>query len=112
MASRYENRLISKNSEKVYKELLDKRGVGAISQYRTPKLKHITASDISKLQTVGHIWKTGDRFFKLAHKHYGDSELWWVIAWFNQTPTEGHLKLGEVIQIPLPLERVLSYFEI
>ena len=50
----------------------------------------------------------GDRFDLLAHQYYGDSELWWVIAWYNQTPTESHVELGDVLQIPLPLHKVLS----
>ena len=58
---------------------------------------------------VRHIWKSGDRFFKLASRHYGDPELWWVIAWFNKIPTESHAKKGQVILIPKPIAKVLTY---
>ena len=61
---------------------------------------------------MDHIWKEGDRFFKLAHQYYGDSTMWWVIAWFNRTPTEAHVSLGDTIYIPRPLDLVLDYLNI
>ena len=48
-------------------------------------------------------------YSKLAHKHYGDSSLWWVIAWFNKRPTESHVTVGTVIVIPMPIQKVLKY---
>ena len=50
----------------------------------------------------------GDRYFKLAYEYYGDSKLWWVIAWYNQKPSEADVKNGDTIFIPLPLDKVLS----
>jgi hypothetical protein len=49
----------------------------------------------------------GDRFYKLSHKYYGDVELWWVIPWFNQIATEIDVSLGDILEIPFPLETVL-----
>jgi hypothetical protein len=46
----------------------------------------------------------------LASEYYGTPELWWVIAWFNGKPTEHHVELGEVIQVPLFLDEALSIF--
>ena len=43
----------------------------------------------------------------LAFDIYDDASLWWVIAKFNNKPTEGHLKLGDQVLIPLPLSQVL-----
>ena len=56
-----------------------------------------------------HIWKTGDRYYKLAAAYYGRPQLWWVIALYNQKPTEGHLKIGDVIKIPTSLDLLLYY---
>ena len=112
MASRYETRRIAENTDPLYKELFDVRGVKSIVQYRTPELSHPTAEQIAELQVVGHIWTLGDRYWKLAFDNYGDVELWWVIAWYYQAPTEAHLNLGDVIQIPFPLERVLGYMRV
>lgn len=108
MTSRYDNRLIATNDDEFYEDYFIKRNISFIRQYRTGILRHPTAADILTLETVGHVWKVGDRYYKLAHKHYGNSQFWWVIAWFNQKPTEQHLKLGDSLQIPLPLERVFG----
>ena len=112
MASRYDNRIIAKNSDEAYKDLFDKRGVRFIRQYRTGVLRHPSGLDVMSLNMVGHTWTVGDRYYKLAQQHYGDPTYWWVIAWFNQAPTEAHLNLGDPIQIPSPLERVLGFFDV
>tara|TARA_R110000824_G_scaffold138078_2_gene302746 strand:- start:60 stop:287 length:228 start_codon:yes stop_codon:yes gene_type:complete len=75
-------------------------------------MRHASPQDIMGLDMIGHTWKVGDRFYKLAQEHYGDSTLWWVIAWFNQTPTESHLEIGDGIQIPMPLDKVLGIFDV
>tara|TARA_Y100000310_G_scaffold98156_1_gene95849 strand:+ start:17903 stop:18241 length:339 start_codon:yes stop_codon:yes gene_type:complete len=109
MASRYETRYIAENTNPLYDEFFKDRGVRGVVQYRSPQLLHPTPEQIANLSIVGHIWTLGDRYWKLAFKHYGDAELWWVIAWFNQAPTEAHLDLGDVIEVPFPLDRVLGY---
>jgi len=62
------------------------------------------------LREIDYTWGTGDRYFKLAHKFYGDASLWWLIAWYNQAPTDSHVKTGEVIQIPLPLDAIMAMY--
>jgi len=112
MASRYLNRFITRNNNKLYKRTLEDRNVKYIRQYRSPVLLYPTAQQMTRLQKVGHIWTRGDRFYKLAHKHYGESQYWWVIAWFNKTPTETHVSLGDVVYVPLPLHAILNLFKV
>ena len=69
-----------------------------------------TATILENLQSVQHIWKTGDRYYKLAAKYYGEPTYWWVIALYNKAPTEAHLQLGDVIDIPVPLETITFLF--
>lgn len=107
MTSRYDGRLIGTNQQIQYRELFESRNVKFINQYFSPDLKFPTVADLVRTQQIGHVWSLGDRFFKLAYKHYGDSALWWIIAWWNQTPTESHLEIGDVIQIPMPLDKAL-----
>jgi nucleoid-associated protein YgaU len=95
------------NTNKLYKEVFRKRGVKYVIQYPTEKLKHPNAKQISSLQRVSHVWKLGDRYYKLADKYYGDPEYWWVIAWYNQKPTESHLETGDILIIPIPLQDIL-----
>ena len=68
--------------------------------------------EISQLERIGHLWTVGDKYYKLAYEHYGDSRYWWVIAWFNRMPTEGQVKLGDIVVIPLPLSKILDYLDL
>jgi len=105
--SRYKNRLKVPNALPLYKEARKERGIPfALTQYLTRRTRKPTVEEIATIVSIGHIWTTGDRLYKLAEKHYHDPTLWWVIAWYNDRPTEGHFKVGDVIQIPTPIERV------
>lgn len=111
MTSRYVTRRIFSNTDDEYESFFEQRKVNFIEQFNTGKLIYPTAKQIQNLQVINVTWKIGDRYWKYAAKYYnGRPELWWVIAWFNQTPTEGQLKIGDQIQIPLPLEKVLEYY--
>ena len=112
MATRYNNRAITKNDNELYKKHFEDRGVNFIRQFRTPTLSYPSAKQMRQVQRIGHIWTYGDRFYKLAHKFYGESKYWWVIAWFNKRPTEAHIKRGDTVYIPLPLHRILNFFNV
>ena len=36
--------------------------------------------------------------------------LWWIIAIFNSTPTDAHIKIGQTVIIPKPIQKVLENF--
>ena len=102
-----------KNNSETYKKKTEGRGYPTgIVHFATPTLRHPTVSEMARLTRQQHVWKLGDRYYKLAHKHYGNSKYWWIIAWFNKRPTESHLNLGDTIYIPSPLEDILRYFGI
>ena len=106
--SRYINRLIYDNDHKLYSEMLEEKDLDYITHYATPNFKYPTANQMRNLSLQQHIWMFGDRYFKLAHEHYGDSTLWYVIAWFNKKPTESHMFPGDIVYIPKPLSAVLK----
>lgn len=108
MSSRYEGRRTKTTSEKVHKKMLEDRGVRHIKHYTTPRLSHPTVEERARMTEKVHVWTVGDKYYKLAHQYYGDSRYWWVIAWWNLKPTEGHLNLGDGVRIPGPLNRVIS----
>ena len=108
--NRSRNKVVNANEQ--YEEVLDSKKVVSILQYDTPVFTMITPEQRVTLTRVKHIWKTGDRFYKLASKHYGDPKLWWVIAWYNTTPTEAHVKVGHVIRVPFPIERVMRLLRV
>ena len=71
-------------------------------------MRHPTVSERAGTPTTGHLWTVGDRFYKLAHQYYGDVNFWWVIAWWNGYPTEGHINTGDYLDIPLDLPAALE----
>jgi|TARA_R110000824_G_scaffold192233_3_gene374260 hypothetical protein len=110
MGIRYDGTSVRNNSAEIYEELFTNRGVKNISHFRTPIFEPLALEDRYSLMNEGHVWVVGDRYWKLADEYYGDSSLWWLIAWYNQKPTEGHLKIGDVLAIPLPLDMAMRLF--
>jgi len=99
------------NSSEEYKNLFKKRNVKGVTQYGTPTLKSVSQDDYALLSFINYTWRTGDALYKLADKYYDDSRYWWIIALFNEKPTEFHLEPGDIVVIPTPLTRVLSLIE-
>lgn len=112
MISRYNTRVVFLNTQEEYQRVFKERNTKFISQFKTGNLVYPTVQEISNLNIVNHMWSDGDRFWKLAAKYYKKPHLWWIIAWFNQMPTEGQVKRGDLLAIPLPLEKILDYLEI
>ena len=102
--SRYKNVRTATNSLDEYKETLDSRGVKRIKQFRTQVLKNY---DESAIDYIERVWLDGDAFWKLAKQAYGDPNLWYIIARFNNAPTEAHIKVGDVVKIPLDIATAL-----
>lgn len=106
--SRTLGRRFFRNVHSRYHDILNRKKISGIRQWATPVTREPTFRELEAVTDVEHIWKTGDRFYKLANTYYGNSEYWWVIARYNQAPTEGHLKAGMRIYIPLPINRLLE----
>jgi nucleoid-associated protein YgaU len=109
LISRLQKRSIKINRSYTYDDFFRKRDVEYVKQYNTPTLEFPTKQEMGSLTVVTLAWKIGDRYEKLAAKHYGDPEMWWVIAAFNKKPAEFLITVGDVIHVPLPLEHVLDY---
>jgi nucleoid-associated protein YgaU len=106
--SRYKGRKQARNNTEMYEDILDARGVKQIVQYTTPTLKYPSEEEYNRIRTTDYVWKSGDKFWKLASHHYGDPRLWWIVAQFNRKPTEGHLEPGDVLKIPIELSEALG----
>tara|TARA_R100000152_G_C6715859_1_gene142624 strand:- start:459 stop:803 length:345 start_codon:yes stop_codon:yes gene_type:complete len=109
--NRYRNRNIFLNDDRSYKSFFDKRDVTKIEHYDTALLDYPTDEEIRNLEIVNIVWARGISYPKLADVYYGDPALWWVIGWFNKKPIETEVQFGDIISIPLPLEKVLQYYE-
>ena len=110
MADRDEKRSVLVNKSKLYKAKAKDRNLNFFRHLSTPRFNSLSPEEISSLNVIDHIWTVGDKYNKLAFKYYGDVEKWWIIAWFNKKPTDAHVKIGDRIHIPLPLEKVLYYY--
>jgi len=108
--SRYTDRQVFFNNEEIYAKKAKERGIKGFVHYNSPSINKITSEDLASLVIQGHVWAEGDRYYKLAHQHYGQAKYWWVLAWFNNKPTESHLKMGDIVEIPLPLEKMLGIY--
>tara|TARA_Y100000593_G_scaffold82596_1_gene155275 strand:+ start:2384 stop:2725 length:342 start_codon:yes stop_codon:yes gene_type:complete len=108
MASRYKKTNILYNSSEYYSFLRKERSIKGARQYATPVMRHPTVADRARLITKTHVWRYGDRYYKLAAEAYGDPTYWWVIAWYNGAPTEALLNTGDVLTIPLDLKEALA----
>lgn len=106
--SRYKKTGIVANDLDEFAEDFAIRGVQHINHHRTVKLKKASSEDSKDLHNQFHLWKQADRFWKLAHKYYGNSEYWWVIAQYNQKPTEAHIQNGDIVIVPMPLRSALK----
>lgn len=103
----YRDILISTNS---VRELLHDRrnieeGVRMLSRWLSA-----APTDEELREDLDHferIYKMGDKLYKFAHEYYGDVDYWWVIAWYNNKPTDAHFKIGDVVYIPKQLDVAL-----
>ena len=111
MSNRYTYRRTLTNRLRMYREQREARNLRSIQHYNAPNMSYPDATQMSKITPINHVWKHGDRYYKLAHKYYGDKKLWWLIAWFNLAPTESHVVTGQTIQVPLPFEAALSFLK-
>ena len=112
MTRRYQNRELIINDLDQYQDKFAKRNRSFIAMYSSPDFKDLSLEDLSTINTFPYRWTLGDKFYKLAAEFYGNPELWWVIAWFNQKPTDSHARQGDLIYIPTPIDEVLSKLEI
>jgi hypothetical protein len=110
--SRYDTRKLLTNASELYSELIQVRNVRFINQFDTAEFSKDSFEKSKNFIYSYHVWAKGDRLYKLAHEHYGDSQLWWVLALVNQKPTEGHFQNGDLVMIPQPLNKVLEAFNI
>ena len=108
--SRYDNRKIISNRDDSIRELLNERGINFAIHYTTPVFAQLTEKQVKKLKLLALVWNQYQKFYKLANEYYGDPKFWWIIAKFNNKPTEFHVNDGDILYIPLPLDTMLQYY--
>jgi nucleoid-associated protein YgaU len=105
---RYQDTRTLINASDYYSFLRKKRHAKKrIIQYATPRLINPGPAARSSIVTTAYIWKYGDRFYQVATQYYNDPRLWWLIAWYNGTPTEADIRPGDTISIPISAQDAL-----
>lgn len=97
--SRNNNKTQIKNNYNQYMHLLEKKDLKFINHYST--ISNIRKENLEKnILYTEYEWKSSDKFYKLAQEYYSDPSLWWIIAHFNNIPTEHQISVGQMIKIP------------
>jgi hypothetical protein len=111
MVNRNNRRKKMLNTMSIYAEHGSRRGLkNGIKHLSSPQIKSLTIEELGTLDILSFTWKTGDKLYKYAHEHYNDPTLWWIIGLFNLKPTDLHFKPGDVVLIPMPLEKVITLY--
>ena len=110
MAGRYDSKVPFANRHLFYEKKAKDRGKKFFRHYGSPNMHKLTEEELEDITVLSHVWAQGDRYFKLSYEHYGDPEFWWIIAWYNEKPTEAHISLGEIVYIPHPVEDMLGFY--
>lgn len=83
----------------------DENGVRYLNRIQYPKIE-ISDSDV----IITGLY--GQRLENLAHKFYGNVELWWIIARANgQVDGSSYMIPGKEYRIPQNLARIIEDFE-
>ena len=83
----------------------DNTGTRYLNRIQYPKIE-ISDTDV----TIVGLY--GQRFENLAHKFYGNTELWWIIARANgQLDGSTYMVPGKEYRIPQDIARIIEDFE-
>ena len=85
-------------NNQLYYDILEKKGVKSLVVTRSINFSKLTGIEFDIMEEVA--WKQNDSLYKLSYQYYGEYQYWWVIALFNNKPTDAHYKVGEIIYIP------------
>ena len=93
----YKNNRKAINKHPLFEDILERRGVESINQYRSMPF---TGLSFDTILVQEYIWKFGDSLHKLSQTFYDTYDFWWVIAFVNKKPTDAHYKFGDTVYIP------------
>ena len=93
---------------KLRENIFDRKMADKITQTTRIRLNEPTDQELkNELSYVEKIFSIGDKMYKYAYEEYGSTEYWWIIAWFNNKPTDTHCKIGDIIYVPTPLDKAI-----
>lgn len=109
--SRYKKENIIKNNDEDYKKVFKSRfGTLGLIQTGVASFREITDQELLTIDYANETWGLGKRLYKLSYKYYGSPQYWWIIALFNNIGSESEIQFGDVIKVPVPLDRMLTLY--
>ena len=67
-----------------------------------------SVDELFEIEHHKEVYKMGDKMYKFAFKYYGSTSYWWVIAWYNNKPTDAHFKIGDFVYVPKDLDLAIQ----
>lgn len=104
-----DQRLLRQDMSPTAAGLLRKRGLNETIFYEFLKLRNADPENDQEFADLHKtvetkIFSMGSSMYKYSYEYYGTIDFWWVIAWYNNRPTDSHFKLGETVEIPTNLD--------
>lgn len=87
------------------------RGKDFITKRDPPTYPRKTRALRSMVNETLYVIQANDNWYKIAHRFYGNKDMWYIIAWYNKIPSDTLLKTGETLTIPASPEVVLNFME-
>ena len=109
MYKRYsgDSKIINNSDE--YSEILSRKNLKNIVQYKTHKFDELSKKiEISNLNYVFHTWKLTDKIYNISYKYYSDASYGWAILLANNYASPFDIKDGSLIKIYFPLSSFLG----
>tara|TARA_R110000851_G_scaffold53504_8_gene126902 strand:- start:577 stop:924 length:348 start_codon:yes stop_codon:yes gene_type:complete len=105
MSNRNLYRDIFTSDKRLRERIYDRRFIEEASVLSRIPPNSPTDEELRKdLTHIQRIYKMGDRLYKFAYEYYGDVDYWWIIAWYNNKPTDTHFNIGDIVYIPRELD--------
>jgi len=91
-----------------YDYLFEGRDTKIIYVLAMDQMNALSGADRRAISTRRYTWRPYDQYWKVAQRFYGDTRLWFIIAYYNKAPTEFHLKPGQDIFVPTSAQAILD----
>lgn len=105
---RYEKTNKIRNASQEYRDLLDRKKIKIINQYSTFDFNRLKDVDLYKFDIIQHTVAPFERLYNISYKYYASASYGWLICYTNKISNELDIKVGDVINIYLPLENLLG----
>ena len=91
--------------------IVARRGKKAIVKRDSKTLPRRTKEIRNLVSELKYMVRANDDWYKIAHKFYGNQNLWYLLAWYNKKPTDTMLQTGDMLLIPSSAAVIENFLE-